>query len=690
MKQGNMATSTLVSGIRIRLHEYCRRLAAHPRFERLRRFLEGDPLALEPHLVSPLVCARFRAEQLNDLGRSTPIAMLAGCFSALMFAIAMWETPQAGQARIWAFAVVAFASFIYARCVRFSARPRAAVSPRGIWRATANALLNGSLWGALPVFFFAEAAPPQQFVIASVCVATLFGGGFALSMAPVAMLAHVAPVIVGAGLAITASRNAAYDVVGGIILIYTIVMICAAMSRAAMAARRCAAEVAAEAGALRDELTGLPNRVAFREELARSFARHARHSERFALMCMDLDGFKSVNDLMGHATGDAVLMEAARRLRATTREADMIARVGGDEFALIASDIRSVDDATTIAERLVAAFSEPFVIEGRNMPITISVGVAIAPGDGVDPMTLLHNADSAMYATKQSGRCGYTLFRDRFGFIAESTTLDAEIARAFEQRELYMVFQPFVNAASLKTTGFEALLRWKHPVRGTLSAAEIIPLFERSGVIDVVGAWALEEAMTIAATWPKHLRVAVNVSALQLRRQNFEKIVLDALEKTGLDPRRLELELTESAMIIDGEKVFAMLTSLRRVGVKTALDDLGTGYSSLANLVGLPLDRLKIDRSFVSNLDANPICASVVKLSIELARSLSLDVTAEGVEDVRQLDLLRAFGCKEAQGYLFSQPLPASQIGHLMESCPIVDVPDPALAEPPPAAALAG
>lgn len=690
MKQGDMATSTLVSGIRVRLRDYGRRLAAHPRLERLRRFFEGDPLAFEPHLVSPTVCARFRAEQLNDLGRSTPTAMLAACFSALMFAIAMWETPQAGQARIWAFAIIALAGFIYVRCVSASAPPRAAVSPRGIWRATANALLQGSLWGALPAYFFAEAAPPQQFVIACICVATLFGGGFALSMAPVAMLAHVAPITIGAGLAILANGNVAYDIVAVIILIYTIVMICAALSRAAMAARRCAAEVAAEAGALRDELTGLPNRVAFREELARSFARHARHSERFALMCMDLDGFKSVNDLMGHAAGDAVLMEAARRLRVTTREADMIARVGGDEFALIASEIRTTSDATSIAERLVAAFSEPFVVEGRNMPITLSVGVAIAPGDGVDPVSLLHNADSAMYATKQSGRCGYTFFRDRFGFVAESMTIDAELERAFEQGEFYLVFQPFVNAASLKTTGFEALLRWRHPVRGALRAAEIIPLFERSGVIDVVGAWALEEAMKIAATWPHHLRVAVNVSALQLRRPNFEKTVLDALEKSGLDPRRLELELTESTMIVDGGKAFAMLASLRHIGVRTALDDLGTGYSSLANLVGLPLDRLKIDRSFISNLETNPICASVVKLSIELARSLSLNVTAEGVEDVRQLELLRAFGCKEAQGYLFSEPRPASQIGHLMESCLIVDASAAAFAEPPPAAALVG
>jgi EAL domain-containing protein (putative c-di-GMP-specific phosphodiesterase class I) len=246
-----------------------------------------------------------------------------------------------------------------------------------------------------------------------------------------------------------------------------------------------------------------------------------------------------------------------------------------------------------------------------------------------------------------------------------------------------MVYQPFVDARTHETTGFEALLRWRHPVRGVLSAAEIIPLFERAGQIDKVGAWALQESMTAAANWPAHLRVAVNVSALQLRKPNFEETVLTALEKSGLDPSRLELELTETAMILDGEKAFEMLASLRRIGIRTALDDLGTGYSSLANLVGLPLDRLKIDRSFVTNLETNPMCASVVKLTIELARSLSLSVTAEGVENSRQLEMLEEFGCREVQGYLFSRPRPASRVASLFGVCPMVEPPSPEAADPP-------
>lgn len=651
---------------------------------RLRRFLEGDPLAFEDSATSADVRARFRAEQLGDLERSTPVAMLISCFSALTFAMSMWATPLADQARVWAVLIFALAGFIYVRRVTAPPRSGRTASTNGVWRATANALLHGSLWGALPVFFFASCELPQQFVIAGFCFSTLFGGSFALSMLPVAMLAHVVPISAGFVVAILSEHNPVFDVVAGTVAIYTVAIIAGALARSSQAARRCAAETAAEEGALRDELTRLPNRVAFREELIRAFARQSRQNERFALMCFDLDGFKGVNDSMGHETGDLVLIEASRRLRAATRESDLVARLGGDEFALIAVDIRSVEDAVTIAHRILASFRAPFEIGGRSFPTSISIGIAIAPSDGVDPESLLRSADSAMYATKQSGRCGYTLFRDRFGFVAERNTLDAELERAFAERELFMVFQPFVDGETHQTTGFEALLRWRHPVRGVLSAAEIIPLFERAGQIDKVGAWALEESMNVAASWPSHLRLAVNVSALQLRKPNFEETVLNALERSGLDPRRLELELTETAMILDGEKAFEMLTSLRARGIQTALDDLGTGYSSLANLVGLPLDRLKIDRSFVANLETNAMCGSVVKLTIELARSLSLQVTAEGVENRRQLEMLGQFGCREVQGYLFSRPRPASQVPLLFGACPMMDLPE----ETPPIAAV--
>ncbi len=659
------------------------------RLARLRHFLEGDPLAFDEMPLSPAVRARFRAEQLSDLERCTPAVMLVSCFSALAFCISVWETTFADQAKIWATLIFTLAGVIYARRITAPARQARNASPNGVWRAAANALLHGSLWGALPVFFFDDATTRQQFVIVGLVFATLFGGAFSLSMIPSALLAHVVPICAGFILAVLPQHDRVVDVVAGAAAIYTVVIVSGALKRAGAAARRCAAEVAAQEGAMRDELTQLPNRVAFREELARSFARLARRNERFALMCFDLDGFKGVNDTMGHDTGDAVLIEAARRLKASTRENDLVARLGGDEFALVAVDIRNVEDAVTIGHRILANFKAPFEIDGRSIPMSVSIGIVIAPSDGVDPESLMRNADSAMYATKQSGRAGYTLFRDRFGFIAERNTLDAELDRAFAQRELFMVYQPFVDTQTQEATGFEALLRWRHPVRGVLSAGEIVPLFERAGQIDRVGSWALQEAMNAAKNWPPHLRVAVNVSALQLRKPNFEQMVLDALATSGLEPHRLELELTETAMILDGERAFEMLANLRRLGIQTALDDLGTGYSSLANLVGLPLDRLKIDRSFVANIETNPMCASVVKLTIELARSLSLQVTAEGVETERQFQMLHRLGCREVQGYLFSHPRTSNQISGLFGACPMIEPPKPTrdLTEEPPLAA---
>jgi diguanylate cyclase (GGDEF)-like protein len=647
---------------------------------RLRHFLEGDPLAFDGTPLSPAVRARFRAEQLGDLELSTPLILLVSCTSALTFCIAVRETPFAAQAKIWAALVFVLAGVVYTRHVTAPARHIRHASPKGVWRASANALLHGLLWGALPVFFFGDATMRQQFIMTGFVFATLFGGAFLLSMIPSALLAHVIPICAGFIFAVLSEHDHAADLVALTVAVYTVLIVAGALKRAGDAARRCAAEAAAQEGAMRDELTQLPNRVAFREELTRSFARLARRNERFALMCFDLDGFKGVNDSMGHEIGDAVLVEAARRLKASTRENDLVARLGGDEFALIAVDLRNVEDAVTIAHRILANFQPSFEIGGRAIPMSVSIGVAIAPSDGVDAEKLMRNADSAMYATKQSGRSGYTLFRDRYGFIAEHNTLDAELDRAFAQHELFMVYQPFVDTQTQETTGFEALLRWSHPVRGVLSAGEIVPLFERAGQIERVGSWALQEAMTTAKSWPSHLRVAVNVSALQLRKPNFEQMVCDALASSGLEPHRLELELTETAMILDGDKAFEMLANLRRLGIQTSLDDLGTGYSSLANLVGLPLDRLKIDRSFVANIETNPMCGSVVKLTIELARSLSLQVTAEGVESERHYRILRELGCREVQGYLFSHPQPAHQISEFFGLCEMADQATPALA----------
>ena len=607
--------------------------------------------------------------QLNNVARNTPVMMLATCFNALMFPVVMAQTPRWIEAWTWAAAVIGVALFMCIKRKPVADEPKKTASLHGIRLATAYGLLHGGLWGTLPALFFIGEGQAQQLIIVCLCIGMLCGGAFTLSPIPVATVAFVAPVVAGSAIAIALIGEPVYGLVAALMIVYTIVLLVVTTSRAASSARQCVAEANAEEGALTDELTKLPNRAAFVEALKVALARQSLLDENFALLCFDLDDFKMINDTMGHVVGDRVLIETARRLKQAARDIDMVARLGGDEFALIAVDVRTDDEAKAIAERVVALFGDSFESAGQERSITISGGVALSPVDGADIESLLRNADSALYATKRSGKSGYTFFRDEFTFVTERGTLEAEFTRAIAERELFLVFQPYVHSTTLHTTGFEALLRWRHPTRGVIGPEQIVPLLESSGLIEAVGAWVVGEAIAIAAAWPRRLRLAVNVSPQQLRKPTLEKAILTAIAANDFDPRRLELEITESSKVMDNEASIATLSKLREMGIKIALDDFGTGYSSLNRLVQFPLDRIKIDRSFVMELETNPTCVSVVRISIELARALNLDVTAEGVENTRQLDFLRSFGCGEVQGYLFSQPRPPEEIDELFFSC---------------------
>jgi diguanylate cyclase (GGDEF)-like protein len=642
-------------------------LAHSLRFATIGRFLDGDPLVLDENAPAPVILGRIRAEQLNNVARNTPVMMLATCLNALMFPVVMAQTPRGLEAGIWAAAIIGVSLFMYVRCKR-AVGPKKTASLRGIRLAAAYGLLHGSLWGLLPALFFIGVGQAQQLIVVCLCIGMLCGGAFTLSPIPVAAVAFVAPIVAGSSMAIKLIGEPVYGVVAGLMIVYTTVLLVAAMSHAASSARQCVAAAKAEEGALTDELTKLPNHTAFREELRRALARQRRLQENFALLCFDLDDFKTINDTMGYIAGDQMLIETARRLKQVSRDSDMVARLGYDKFALIAVGVATDDQAKAIANRIVGLFRDSFEIAGHERSVTISVGVALAPIDGDDVDLLLRNADSALYSMKRSGKNGYTMFRDENAFVPQRGMLEAEIKRAITERELFLVFQPCVQSATLRTTGFEALLRWKHPARGVINAGQIVPLLEYSGLIDAVGAWVMGEAIAIAATWPQHLRLAVNVSPQQLRNSTLEKAIFAAIVTHDFDPRRLELELTESSKIMDSAT--ATLSSFRGLGIKIALDDLGTGYSSLSSLLEFPFDRLKIDQSFVMGLETNSMCAAVVKISIELARALKLDVTAEGIENTRQLDFLRSVGCDDLQGYLFSEPRPADEIASMFFSCP--------------------
>ncbi|MGH7070383.1 MAG: EAL domain-containing protein [Acetobacteraceae bacterium] len=422
---------------------------------------------------------------------------------------------------------------------------------------------------------------------------------------------------------------------------------------------RAAAEARIRYLAYHDPLTGLGNREHFKERLDHALAFARRSGQRVALLCLDLDGFKAVNDLYGHAAGDAVLRETARRLRATVRETDSICRLGGDEFVVVQTGIATADAAVRLSERIVETLSEVYPMTfDCQADVTASVGVALFPDDTEEAETLLAHADAALYRVKHDGRSSFSFFRPEMDADLRSRRqIEHDLRHAAALGQLVLEFQPEADCATGRVVGFEALLRWRHPTRGLIPPAEFIPLAEASGTILSIGAFVLREACLAAAAWPRPLNVAVNVSPVQLHQGDLPQRVLEALSASGLPPARLELEVTESVLIRDAGRARRVLEEIRALGVRIALDDFGAGYSSLGTLRFFPFDRVKIDRSFVRNLPARD-AITIMRAVLTLGRGLDITVLAEGVETPDQLASLRDMGCDEVQGYLLGRPQP--------------------------------
>jgi diguanylate cyclase (GGDEF)-like protein/PAS domain S-box-containing protein len=423
-----------------------------------------------------------------------------------------------------------------------------------------------------------------------------------------------------------------------------------------------------------DSLTGLPNRSELDTQLPLWVASAARQKLTMAVMMVDLDGFKHVNDTLGHAEGDALLRQVAQRLKKASRASDVLARTGGDEFTLVATELRSEIDGMRVAQRLIDALSVPCDLNGRELFITSSIGLAVFSTDGVDAATLQRNADSAMYAAKAAGRNQAKRYDPQMSVAAvERLELEGQLRRALENEELHLHYQPQVNRNET-VVGVEALLRWNHPKMGRISPARFIPVAEQSGLIVPIGTWVLNEACRQAKTWQQAgcppVCVAVNVSAMQFQQAEFVNLVAACLAETELEPTLLELELTESMLLTNIEEVLKKLSALRLMGVNIAIDDFGTGYSSLAYLQKLPIDRLKIDQSFVRELTtvdtAGGSHTAVISAIVSLARSLGKGVVAEGVETAMQRDYLVDIGCGTLQGYLYSPPVSPEQIEKIL------------------------
>jgi diguanylate cyclase (GGDEF)-like protein/PAS domain S-box-containing protein len=416
-----------------------------------------------------------------------------------------------------------------------------------------------------------------------------------------------------------------------------------------------------------DALTGLPNRILFAQRLDEALAR-AHRGEPFALVCLDLDRFKEINDTLGHPVGDALLRAVTARLQSVIRPTDTVARLGGDEFALIQTRLERPADATAFAARLLEALQEAFDLDGYHVAASASIGVAIAPADGVAAEALMRRADMALYAAKADGRGRFRLFeRDMDADLQARRTLELDLRRALETQQFELFYQPVVAIATRTVCGFEALLRWHHPTRGLVPPDRFIPLAEATGLLVPIGAWVLRQACAEAARWPCGGRVAVNLSAVQFSGAPLVQTVRAALADSGLDPHRLELEITETAMLQDTEATLATLHDLKALGVTIAMDDFGTGYSSLSYLQRFPFDKVKIDRSFTTHLGDRRESAAIVGAVIDLCQSLEMRTTAEGVETECQFAALARAGCDEAQGFYFSPPRPAGEIPAMVE-----------------------
>jgi diguanylate cyclase (GGDEF)-like protein/PAS domain S-box-containing protein len=422
-----------------------------------------------------------------------------------------------------------------------------------------------------------------------------------------------------------------------------------------------------------DALTGLPNRLLLNDRLDQAIAMAHRNAATLAVLFMDLDGFKHINDSLGHSAGDKLLQSIAKRLLLCVRGPDTISRQGGDEFLVVLQDIERAEDAAIAAKRILKALAETHSIDGHDLQITASIGVSIYPDDGMDSETLIKNADTAMYQAKAQGRHTYKFFKPEMNTRAVNRqSIEEDLRRALKRNEFTLHYQPRIDFATGEINGAEALLRWKHPKRGLIPPAQFIPIAEDSGLMVPIGAWVLRQACKQVQAWEKQglplIDISVNVSTIQLRNGEFLEELLAILSETGLEPRRLELEVTESALMRNSEFVAPILRMIRKLGVRISVDDFGTGYSSLSYLQQFSLDAIKIDQSFVRRITSFPADTTIVSAIISLGQSRKLRVIAEGVETAEALAFLKTQDCDEAQGYYFSVPLPAMQFAKLLET----------------------
>lgn len=596
--------------------------------------------------------------------RYTPAIIAANLLNGVVLVTALSFRPPAAAPYVWLAILTFYLLLVAGRRYRRRSHSAPKRVRRGlIVRAIVYAGVLGAIWGAAPMLFF-DAARGDALVVACVSIGMLCAGAFVLAVVPAAVIAFMLPLTVGClfGL-VHGARDATQYFVVLLLLTYSATLLRTALSHGRQFADRVVAQARAEAAALHDPLTGLPNRSAFESALRSAFDRLEHYGERFSLFCLDLDSFKGINDRLGHQAGDQLLRQVAGRLAGAVRAGETIARVGGDEFVMIVRGGSDSNDAEHRADDMANCFDAPFVLDRATVLCRASIGIAQAPSDGAESSTLLGCADAALYkAKRESGQTSAHFFDAAEDTKAQGQReLAHDLMAAVGRGEFFLEYQPIQRLASGRVAACEALVRWRHPRFGVLSPARFIGLAEGTGAIHEIGEWIMREACAEAMRWPHDVSVAVNVSAHQICDRSIMRVVEKALQDASLPPGRLQLEITESALISETAGA-AALAGLSGLGVSIILDDFGTGYSSFDHVRWLPIQGLKIDRTFTSALPFNRKTAAIVQAVGHLARALDLSAVAEGIDSEFQLEFLRQARFELGQGYLFARPQTAETL----------------------------
>ena len=605
------------------------------------------------------VAGQIRSEQMKGVLRSAPGMMLAVCANAAVLAIALWSNEDRWYGLAWAIVVISAALHSRRKAVVSLKRAQPLQVSRGaIYGLVKNAAFLGCAWGIIPVIFFDQASHGVQLVITCLCAGMLAGGAFAFATIPIAAITFALPVLLGSVASIGRSGDYVYLLVAILTVVYACVLLRIVLSNSFEFSRRLIAQIEAQRAVREDSLTRLPNRVAFNEKLDSCIEDLHQKRGSFVLLMLDLHHFKEVNDKYGHPAGDDYLIQLATRLRRCARRNETIARLGGDEFGIIGEGIKDPSQALELATRVQSIFVDPFWLEGHSIVGGAGVGVAIAPSDGDTATDLLKRADSALYRAKRKGP-GSICFHDTQddATARERQVMIHDLGLAIKNNQMFLLYQPFFDFKSRSISGFEVLIRWQHPRLGLIPPLDFIPLAEETGHIHLIGKWVLEKACETLAQLPSDVRIAVNVSAVQLQNVSLLNTVVQALSSNKLQAGRLELELTESTLISNYDALSGLLNSLLALGVTIALDDFGTGYSSLTHLRKFPFDRIKIDRSFTGEMLLEKGSAAIVKAVVQLASVLGMKVIAEGIETIEQFQYLSDIGAHEGQGYFIGKPV---------------------------------